>query len=320
MKPSVTTCAVIAVMALELLAGCDPSGPQFGADFPFFYMQDIDTDAPSPACGFIGAYGDGLACSGQRLLFIDGENGYVKAYPDLGYPLDHCASTSEGGYGMAVSGQLLMYVSNDTYLEHDPVLLPANGLFIVPKPSSTTVWVICSGGVVATVSTASAWTVESVTDTPVEEPAAAAVTSDGSCLFIADAADGTVRKFNSATMDLQATEEVNGGATDLITSPSSGVYASPAGLSEIWHLDGGTGLHDFSVAIPGPAECIAATPDDAHLYAGGDGYGLVVVDRNGSLEAQTTSYGTPSDIVVREDGNRALVCAPDLLKVFVLSR
>lgn len=319
MKPSGAAGAAIAAAALALLAGCDPSGPQFGADFPFFYLQDIDTDAPSPACGFLGPYGDGLACPGQRLLFIDGENGYVKACPDLGYPLDHCASTPEGGYGMAVSGELLMYVSNDTYLEHDPVLLPENGLFIVPKPSSTIAWVVCSGGVVATVST-STWTVASVTDTPVEEPAAAAVTRDGASLFIADAADGTVRKFNSSTMELQATEEVDGGATDLSTSPSSGVYASPAGLSEIWHLDEGTGLHDFSIAIPGPAECIAATPDDAHLYAGGEGYGLVVVDRNGSLEAQTTSYGTPSDVVVREDGNRALVCAPDLLKVFVLSR
>lgn len=311
--------AAFAASALALLAGCDPSGPEFGVDFPFFYLQDIDTDAPSPACGFLGPYGDGLACSGQRLLFIDGENGYVKAYPDLGYPLDRCASTPEGGYGMAVSGQLLFYVSNDTYLEHDPVLLPANGLFVVPKPSSTAVWVVCSGGIVATVST-STWTVVSSTDTPVEEPAAAAVTDDGASLFIADASDGTVRKFNSATMELQATEEIDGGATDLCASPASGVYASPGGLSEIWHLDGGTGLHDFSVAIPGPAECIAVTPDNAHLYAGGDGYGLVVVDGEGSLEAQTTSYGTPSDIAVREDGNRALICAPSLLKVFILSR
>jgi hypothetical protein len=306
--------------AVLLAAGCgDPAGPSFDVDFPFFYLQDIDVaGAPGNAC-FLGQSGDAVACAGTRLYFIDYGQGYVRADVDLGYPIECCATTAEGGYGLAVSGQLLFYVSDETYLVHEPVLLPGEARIIVTKPTSNIVWVVCDGGWIATVSTVT-WQVTAWTATDVSDPVQAVVSADGASMFVADAADSTVRKLGSSTFQTQAVQEIPGGATDLCSSPYSGVYASSASLPEIWHLDQGTGLHDYTVPIPAWAAAIAVTPDDAYLYAGCPGEGTAVVDMEGFLEASSSGFGDAGDISVSGDGQRAVICSPSLMKVFILQR
>jgi hypothetical protein len=107
---------------------------------------------------------------------------------------------------------------------------------------------------------------------------------------------------------------------DMCASPAGGVFAAPSELYEAWHFDQSTGLRDFSVPLPGIPECLAATPDSEYLFAGCAGHGLVVVDMSGNVEAQTESWGLPSDIAVSGDGQRALYCAPELLKLVMVSR
>jgi len=107
---------------------------------------------------------------------------------------------------------------------------------------------------------------------------------------------------------------------DLCSSPGSGVYAAPASMYQIWHVDQGTGLHDSSIALPCMPECIAVTPDGQYFYAAATGHGVLVVDGSGEVQASNDSYGVPVDMAVSGDGQRAVICCPGLMKAFMLSR
>ncbi len=311
--------AAFSTVLLLMAAACDPAGPSGFVDFPFFYLQDVDCPGAPVACTFLDDAGDVIAVAGSHLFFLDYAMGYVKADVDIGYPLSCCAASSEGGYAMAASGQLLFRVSDGTYLEHDPVLLPAQAEFILTKPAGTVAYVVCSDGSVATVSTVT-WTVTGHGSTAVSSPSAAAITADGSRIFIGDDADDTVKMIDPATLGLLAAEDVPGGAADICPSPSSGVWLAPAEVYQAWHIDQGTGLHDASTGLPGLPVSLCPTPDGKYIFAGCTGQGLVVVDMNGQVQAGTESYGVPSDIAVSGDGQRSAICAPELLKILVFTR
>ena len=307
--------------AVVLLAqGCGTTGPSFTVDFPFFYLQDVDCEDAPTACTFISSGGDGLACAGSDLYFLDHGQGYVLAKVDLGAPLSCCAASSEGGYAAAASGQQFFYVSDETYLEHDPVLLSAPASFMLTKPYGTVIYVVCADGSVSTVSTVGTWYETSNDPTGVEQPSAAAITADGSMIFVADAADSTIKALDPDGFGTLAEAYVGSPVADMCPSPAGGVFAAPSDLYEVWHLDQSTGLHDFSVSLPGTPECVAVTPDAQYVFAGCTGQGIVVVGMQGEIQAQNESYGQPSDIAVSGDGQRALYCAPDLMKLLMVSR
>lgn len=309
-----------AVLSVMMMSGCGTTGPSFDVDFPFFFLQDVDCTAAPVACTFIEDDGDGLACAGSVLYFLDGGQGYVAAAVDLGAPLTCCTASSEGGYAAAASGQQFFWVSNGTYAEHDPVLLSAPAAFMLTKPYGTVIYVVCTDGSVSTVSTVGDWYEISNTDTAVEQPSAAALTADGTALFVADAADSSIKVLNPSGFGLLSEQQMPCLVSDMCPSPAGGVFAAPSELYEAWHFDQSTGLHDFSVPLPGLPECLSATPDAGYLFAGCQGHGIVVVDMSGVVEAQTESWGLPSDIAVSGDGQRALYCAPELLKLVMVSR
>lgn len=310
----------LAAAAALLATGCGPAGPSFTVDFPFFYLQDVDCEYTPTACTFMSDGGDGLACAGSDLYFLDHSQGYVLAKVGLGAPLSCCTASSEGGYAAAASGLQLFYVSDETYLEHDPILLSAPASFLLTKPYGTVIYVVCADGSISTVSTIGAWSEISNGPTGVEQPSAAAITADGSLIFVADAADSTIKALDPSGFGTIAEAFVGCPVADMCASPAGGAFAAPSDLPEIWHLDQSTGLHDFSVGLPSTPECVAVTPDAQYLFAGCTGNGIVVVDMDGAIQAQNTGYGQPSDIAVSGDGQRALYCAPDLMKLLMVSR
>lgn len=310
----------LAAAAVMLASGCGPTGPSFTVDFPFFYLQDVDCEDAPTACTFMTDAGDGLACAGSDLYFLDHGQGYVRAKVDLGVPLSCCTASSEGGYAAAASGLQLFYVSDETYVEHDPVLLSAPASFLLTKPYGTVIYVVCADGSISTVSTLDTWSEISSDPTGVGLPSAATITSDGSTIFVADAADSTIKALDPSGFGTLAEAYVGCPVADMCASPAGGVFAAPSDLSEVWHLDQSTGLHDFSVSLPGTPECVAVTPDVRYIFAGCTGHGIVVVDMEGGIQAQNESYGQPSDIAVSGDGQRALYCAPDLMKLLMVSR
>ncbi len=310
----------LATVALLLAQGCGTTGPSFTVEFPFFYLQDVDCENAPTVCAFMSDGGDGLACAGSDLYFLDHGQGYVRAKVDLGAPLSCCTASSEGGYAAAASGLQLFYVSDETYAEHDPVLLPAPASFLLTKPYGTVIHVICADGSISTVSTVGTWSHVSNVPTGVGQPSAAAITADGSMIFVADAADSTIKALDPSGFGTLAEAYVGCPVADMCTSPAGGAFAAPSDLSEVWHLDQSTGLHDFSVSLPGTPGCVAVTPDAQYIFAGCTGQGIVVVDMQGEIQAQNESYGQPSDIAVSGDGQRALYCAPDLMKLLMVSR
>ncbi len=317
MKHCLITAAVLTAL---MSSGCGTTGPSFTVDFPFFFLQDIDCTASPVACTFTEDDGDGLACVGSSLFFLDRDQGYVLAEVDLGSPLSCCTASSEGGYAAAASGLQFFWVSNGTYVAHDPILLSAPAAFMLTKPYGTVIYVVCTDGSISTVSTVGDWYEISNTETAVTQPSAAALTVDGTAIFVADAADSSVKVLDPSGFGLLSEQQMSSPINDMCASPEGGVFAAPSALYEAWHFDQSTGLRDFSVPLPGIPECLAATPDAGYLFAGCAGHGIVVVDMSGNVEAQTESWGLPSDIAVSGDGQRALYCAPELLKLVMVSR
>ncbi|MDP1165245.1 hypothetical protein, partial [Klebsiella pneumoniae] len=85
-------------------------------------------------CCFLEGQGDALASAGEELFFLDLDAGSVKGLAEFPSAVDHAASSPDGGYGLAITGDTLRVVSNQTYVEREPVALPGPGAFILPKP------------------------------------------------------------------------------------------------------------------------------------------------------------------------------------------
>lgn len=317
MKRFFLSCAVVTAL---LLSGCEGTDVPASIDFPFFFLQDVDCAEAPDACVFLDDAGSAIACAGSTLYFLDYSQGYVLNSVDLGDHLSCCAASSEGGYATAASGVQLFYISEGTYAEHDPVLLSAPAAFMLTKPYGTVIYVVCTDGSVSTVSTVGDWYEISNTDTSVDSPGAAAIDEDGSALFVFDSADSTVKKISTSGFGLLAEQEVQCPVADICTAPGGGVFAAPSELYEAWHISRSSGLHDYSVPLSGRPERLAATSDGAYLYVVLAGAGIAVVDMDGEVEAQTGSYGQPSDVAVSGSGQRALFCCPDIMKLIMVSR
>jgi hypothetical protein len=250
------------------------------------------------------------------MYFVDRDAGYVKAEVSLGAPLADVGSSPEGGYGLAVGGNILYVVSNEIYTLHQQVLLPEVGSFIVPGPSSTFVFVVCADGTLAKVETVG-WTITKTGATDATDPVAAALGTSGEYLFIADS-NHKVYKVSTADFSTVVETTVEGGVNGMCSTPSGEVFVSPAGKSEVWAIDCGTGQHSRTFSVPYPASALAVTSSGKYLYASVPGHGFAVVNTlDGTVEAVINGFGTPVDIAVNNQTTRALICTADL---FVLQR
>jgi hypothetical protein len=310
----------IPMVLLALLTGCETTGPSFENDYPVYYLQNIDVAGAPVACDFFGTEGDGIAGAGTHLYFIDRDLGYVRADIDLGQPVDDVATTSEGGYAAAVCGTLLYYVSNEIYFVNDAVVLPVNGIFVLAKPGASILYVVGSDGTVATVETVN-WTVSGTHSTDVASPTAAAVSSDGQALFVADGADSTVKKLSTASFEVLAECPVEGGTADLYAGSGSSIWAAPASKAELWTINVSSGLHDGTYQLPSLPVSVAVMSNGLYAFAGVPGHGTVVVDtQSGEVEMTVGDYGTPDDIAILGSGARSLLCVGERYEVYVLQR
>jgi hypothetical protein len=303
----------IAVLAGLLVLGCGTTNPTITADFPFFFLQDVDVSGIPEHCCYLSSGGDGVA-GADSLYFIDYQNGFVRARVSVeGYTIEDVGATADGGYGLALCGNLLYYVSNDTYTVHSPVPLSSYGVFILTNPTGGN-WHLYSVGLSGTITTINSlsWDVTAVdTVTGLQDPVAAVITADGSSIFIADGSDDTIKMIstsNPGTVTAQCT--VPGGVADLYAGPGNLIYAAADSLSAIWGIDTGTGQHFSTYPLDSPAVSVAVTPDDNYLFVGFSGSGVSVINtQNLDVEATSTSYGTPHDIAINADGNRAIICS-----------
>ncbi|MEA3265885.1 MAG: hypothetical protein U9P42_02935 [Candidatus Fermentibacteria bacterium] len=299
-----------------LIAACDSTGPSINSEFPAFMLQSINTGGPPTACDFLGGDGDGLAAANTYLYFIDRDAGYVKAEVALGVPITDVGSSPEGGYGLAIGGNVLYVVSNDIYTVHKQVLLAEVGSFIVPRPSSTIIFVVCTDGTLIKVETVG-WTITKSGPTEATDPVAAALGTSGDYIFIADS-DGKVYKISTNDYSTVAETTVDGGVNGMCSTPLNEVFVSPDGKSEVWAIDCGTGQHSRTFSVPYPATALAVTSNGKYIYAAVPGHGFAIVNTvDNTVEAVIGSYGDPVDIAINDQITRALLCTSDL---FVLER
>jgi len=305
----------VSVVAIMILSGtgCGITNPVISADFPFYFLQDIGVPTTPLHCSYLKEGGDGIAAA-DSLYFIDYENGYCLARVYLeGYTVEDVGATAEGGYALALCGNLLFYVSNSTYVVHSPVALSSYGRFILTEPvgGSWHLFSVGANGTIITINSQS-WDVTAVDSVSgLHDPVAAAITADGTAIFIADGFDNTIKKISTGDLSTVVTEcAVPGGINDLYAGSGNLVYAAPDSLNEIWGIDTGTGQHFSTYPISSPAIAVAVTPDDHYLFVAHKSSGVSVINtQNNDLEGTASSYGTVYDIAINPSGNRALLCS-----------
>jgi len=324
MKNAVFMFSVIAVAVMVLSGtGCGITSPIISADFPFYFLQDITVPTTPLHCCYLKDGGDGIA-SVDSLYFVDYENGYCLARVYLeGYMVEDVGATAEGGYALALCGNLLFYVSNGTYIVHNPVALTSYGRFILTEPVGGS-WHLYSVGANGTITTinSQSWDVTAVDSVAgLQDPVAAVITADGSAVFIADGQDNTIKKISTDDFSTVLTEcAVPGGINDLYAGSGNLVYAAPDSLSEIWGIDTGTGQHYSTYPISSPAMAVAVTPDGHYLFVAHESSGVSVINtQNNDVEATTSGHGTVYDIAINPNGNRTLLCS-NLAKIISLEK
>lgn len=324
MKKTVICSVLMVASVAALVTGCGVTSPDMSMDFPFYFLQDVSTASAPVHCCYLGPGHDGVAAS-DSLYFLDYRYGYCLARVDLqGYTVEDLCATSDGGYAAVLCGNLLFYVSDGTYVVHEPVTLGSYGsLLLAPPPKgSLHLYSLGSGGIVTTVNTQS-WDVVSVDTIPgLSKPVAAAISSDGTAMFIADGDDDTVKKISTGNPGTVLAEcHVPGGISCMCGGHGNLVYASLDSLDQVWGIDVGTGKHYSTLQAPGRAVSMAVTPDEKYIYvAGGNGGGLTVVNlREGDVEVSTDSYGVVADVAINGSGDRALLCS-NLDKIITLQK
>jgi len=307
---------LISLLVAMLFAGCGTTGPDVSSDFPAFYLQNITTGALPTSCCFLGGDGDVLAGAGTFIYFVDSDAGYVRAEVSLGVPVVDVEGSPEGGYGLALSGNVLYVVSNDIYTVYTQIVLPGAGRFIIPKPSSTSVFVLCTDGTLVKIETVG-WTITKTGQTDAVNPAAAALGTSGDYLFAADP-DGIVYKISTSDFSTVAQTAVESGVNGMCSTPLGEVFVSPNGKREVWAIDCGTGQHSRTFDVPDLPSALAVSGSGKYLYAAVPGQGFAVVNTiDNTVEAVIGSFGDPVDMAVNTQSTRAVLCSIDL---FILQR
>jgi hypothetical protein len=314
MKKTLFSISVLAVAVTVLSGtGCGITNPVISADFPFYFLQDIGVPTTPFHCCYLKDGGDGIAAV-DSLYFVDYENGYCLARVYLeGYTVEDVGATAEGGYAIALCGNLLFYVSNSTYIVHNPVALSSYGRFILTEPvgGSWHLYSIGANGTITTVNSQS-WDVTAIDSVSgLVDPVAAAITADGTAIFVADGYDNTIKKISTGDLSTIVAEcAVPGGVNDLYAGSGSLIYAAPDSLSQIWGIDTGTGQHYSTYPIYYPAIAVAVTPDGHYLFVAYENSGVSVINtQNNDVEATTSGHGTVYDIAINPNGNRSLLCS-----------
>lgn len=309
------------IILFLLMPCCDTSGPNMSINFPFYNLQDYNFTWEPEACCFIGTSNDGLITAGGYLYFLDHNTGVILAEVDIGYTLADVAASPDGGYALTISDAMFHYVSNETYQIHDPIVLNAGSpaRFIFAKPSGGMAYIIHSNGTITLLNTIS-WNVSSYESTSVSNAVAAAISADGSAIFIADDEDGYIKKISTSSFETLAQCEVTGDVSDLNTGPGNSICAAVEDIDEVWIINGGTGQHESSISVGSTPYSVAATYDGNYIFAGCQGKGLVVYDTTGEIQAERADLGVASDIALGQNGNRALICIDYTLKAWMLRK
>lgn len=307
---------VFTFLAVMVIMACESTGPSINSEFPAFYLQDITTGGIPTSCCFLGGNGDILAGAGTYLYFVDRDDGYVRAEVSLGVPVTDVEGSPEGGYGLAISGNVLYVVSNDIYTIHSQIVLPQVGSFIIPRPSSTVIFVLCADGTLAKIETVG-WTITKVGQTDAVSPVAAALGTGGDYLFVADN-DGTVYKISTSDFSTVAQTTVENGVNGMCSTNIGEVFVSPDGLSEVWAIDCGTGQHSRTFNVPGSPTALTVTNSGKYLYATVPGQGFAVVNTvDNTIEAVIGSFGDPVDMAINTQTTRAVLCG---ISLYILQR
>lgn len=323
-KNTAIRCGLSAATVLALFAGCGVTGPDFSLDFPFYFLQDVSTTSLPLHCSYLRSGDDGIAATGDSLYFINYQQGYCAARVGVqGYTIEDVGATAEGGYALALCGNLLFYVSDGTYVVHSPVVLGSYGRFILTDAQGGNwhLFSVGSDGTVITINSQS-WDVIAVDSVPgLSDPAAAVITADGSAIFVADGADGTVKKIPTGNLGSVSAEcQVPGGVADMYAGAGGLIYAAPDSLSQVWGIDTGTGQHYSTWEISSPARSLAVTPDGKYIFVAHRSSGLSVINaQDGEVEAATGDYGTIFDVAVNPSGSRAIICS-NLDKIISLEK
>lgn len=310
---------IVTAAALAALAGCGTTSPSIYADFPLLYLMDVETAGAPANCCFLEGQGDALASAGKNLFFLDLDAGYVKGLAEFPSAVDHAASSPDGGYGLAITGDTLRVVSNQTYIERAPVALPGPGAFILPKPQSVLVAVLCLDGTAVKVSTVD-WAVTASGQTGVQNPTAAAMSPDGRYIFAGNSS-GQVYRISMVDLSGELMFQAPGAVTDIAPGPGQNLCMTAEGMSQVWVVDVNSGLHSGGYDIPGSGTAVCITGDGKYVFAAVPGYGIVVVNvLDNTVAAQTEAFGTPADMAVNSVSNRAVVASPETGRVFMLQR
>ncbi|MCK4807841.1 MAG: WD40 repeat domain-containing protein, partial [Candidatus Aegiribacteria sp.] len=185
------------------------------------------------------------------------------------------------------------------------------GRFILTEPvgGSWHLYSVGANGTIITINSQS-WDVTAVDSVAgLQNPVAAAITADGSAIFVADGYDNVIKKISTGDLSTVVAEcAVPGGINDLYAGSGNLVYAATDSLSEIWGIDTGTGQRYSTYQISSPAIAVAVTPDDHYLFVAHKSSGVSVINtQNNDVEATTSGYGTVYDIAINPNGNRALL-------------
>lgn len=308
----------VLISFFALISGCgDATGISVNSDFPAFLLQCISTPGGTPSCcDFLGGNGDGLVAAGNELYFIDRDAGYVKAVFKPGVSMTDVGSSPDGGYGLALTGNVLQVISNEIYTVHEQVLLPETGSFIVPRPSSSIIFVVCADGTLVKIET-TGWTITKSGATDADDPAAAVLGSSGDYMFIADS-NGIVYKISTGDFSTVASTTVDGGVNGMCTTSLGEVFVSPADRNEVWAIDCGTGQHSRTFDVPYQAGALAVTSSGKYFYAAMPNHGFAIVNTiDNTVTAVIDSYGDPVDMCINTTDTRAMLCTHEL---FILER
>lgn len=300
-----------------LLAGCVTESGPYQPGFPLYLLGSVDVPGGEIHCAFLGGSGDGVAGAAGNLYFIDYAQGYLRAEVPVGGPISDVASTADGGYAAAAASDSLHYVSDQTYLAHDP--LPVGGTAAFLFSTWSTMYVLRTDGKVLSVDvTTSPWSVGGEQETGVAGVKAAAFDPDHSSLFVASSS--TLYKLSVPSFEVLAQNDISLEAIDLCAPGNDRVYLMPEGSNRIWEMSAGTCAKLSELPLPGVGTSLGAMPSGSHVYAGCEGRGLLVLESStGTVVGQYGGISAPGDVSVSTDGARALIGLPYDCKVQMLN-
>ncbi|NOQ21835.1 MAG: hypothetical protein GQ565_04180 [Candidatus Aegiribacteria sp.] len=315
----ITILTVVSLWALASLSCIFDSEPSVPA-----YPAEIDAEI---AFGSIGSpsickcmidYDIALVAAGTSLAVIDIVNGKNESVFDLGLEIDDIADSDVNGFGYVLTDSLLYPVKLSGAVLENPINIGTGCSFVSVSSGSDAGWVSMDNDSIAMLDLATG-KVSVVQDYAVKDCQGIALADNGA-LYIADGSNNLIIGYNTDTWAEIGRVTVPGDVHDLFPGPSGYICAIVDGSNELWFIKSETCTLYKMITFPAIPTAAAAMPDGSFAYAACPGTGMVIVAESGQIELKTMDFGLPSGIDVSNDGQRAVICAPDKEAVYVLVR